>query len=153
MQVRLQQLLDKKGISPARFAEIVGVQRSGVSHILSGRNNPSLDFIRKILDNFPDLNSEWLITGNGEMFKNNAPNSIDSAPKAVVATGNLFEQETVIKAEPPVDIIEPPQEPVITKEPEQEKYENIAKTISQKSGIERIVIFYDDNTFKEYTPK
>ena len=117
--------------------------------ILSGRNNPSLDFIRKILDNFPDLNSEWLITGNGEMFKNNTPKSADSAPKTVIATGNLFEQENAIKAEQPAGIIEP----VITKEPEQDKYENITKTISQKSGIERIVIFYDDNTFKEYTPK
>ena len=148
MQVRLQQLLDKKGISPARFAEIVGVQRSGVSHILSGRNNPSLDFIRKILDNFPDLNSEWLITGNGEMFKNNTLNSVDSVKNTVVETGNLFEQETVIEDEKLANITESPQEPVINREPE-----NIPQNIKLKSGIERIVIFYDDNTFKEYTPK
>lgn len=45
------------------FAELLGVQRSSLSHILNGRNNPSLDFITRLLDNFPNVDANWLVTG------------------------------------------------------------------------------------------
>ena len=90
MQSRLQQLLEYKNISPARFAQIIGVQRSAVSHILSGRNNPSLDFLRKIIENFPDVNSEWLITGQGSILKDHLFHPINVLDKE---TKGLFENE------------------------------------------------------------
>jgi len=49
--------------SASSFADLLGVQRSSLSHILNGRNNPSLDFIAKLLKNFPNVDANWLITG------------------------------------------------------------------------------------------
>ena len=60
---RLLEILEKKSMSASQFAEKIGVQRSSVSHILSGRNKPSLDFIIKITNVFNDISLEWLING------------------------------------------------------------------------------------------
>ncbi|HJZ39504.1 MAG TPA: helix-turn-helix transcriptional regulator [Bacteroidales bacterium] len=69
MKEQLLKLLNHKGYTAARLADEIGVQRSGISHILSGRNQPSYDFIIKILDRFPDIDTEWLLLGKGEMIK------------------------------------------------------------------------------------
>ena len=69
MKDRLLKFLNKEQLSSARFAEVIGVQPSSISHILSGRNNPGFDFIHKILTNYPSINAEWLITGKGAMLK------------------------------------------------------------------------------------
>jgi len=58
-----------KNLSSAQLAEMIGVQRSGISHILSGRNKPSLDFVVKVLETYPDLNESWFLKGEGEMLK------------------------------------------------------------------------------------
>lgn len=73
MNTRLQQFLDLENLTPARLADIIGVQRSGLSHILSGRNKPSFDFIKRILVKFPRVNAEWLITGKGKPYKDFEP--------------------------------------------------------------------------------
>ena len=70
MKERLLKFLNSEQLSSARFAEIIGVQPSSVSHILSGRNNPGFEFIQKILSSYPSLNAEWLILGKGNMIKN-----------------------------------------------------------------------------------
>ena len=62
---RLQKVIDFYGESAASFAENIGVQRSSISHILSGRNKPSLDFILKILASFPEVELYWLLNGKG----------------------------------------------------------------------------------------
>ena len=69
MKDRIIQLLNSEGLSASKFADIIGVQRSSMSHILSGRNNPSLDFIQKIMRSFPHISGDWLIPGSGEMSK------------------------------------------------------------------------------------
>lgn len=74
-----------KNLSSAQLAEIIGVQRSGISHILSGRNKPSLDFVVKVLEAYPDLNESWLLKGEGEMLKS--------------PTNSLFMQENDIVSE------------------------------------------------------
>lgn len=63
--VRLQKVMDFYGESSSSFAEKIGVQRSSISHILSGRNKPSLDFVLKILSSFPDVELYWLLNGKG----------------------------------------------------------------------------------------
>lgn len=62
---RLQKVMDYYGESSSSFAEKIGVQRSNISHILSGRNKPSLDFVLKVLYSFPEVELNWLINGNG----------------------------------------------------------------------------------------
>ena len=69
MKERLQLLLQNNNISASKLAEILEVQPSGISHILSGRNNPSMEFIVKCLNAFPDVNPEWFIMGSGPMYK------------------------------------------------------------------------------------
>lgn len=69
MKERILQLLDLEQLTPSKFADIIGVQRSSVSHVISGRNNPSFDFIQKTLKAFPGLNAEWLILGKGTMYE------------------------------------------------------------------------------------
>ncbi len=66
---RILLILKTQNLSSSQFADEIGVQRSSISHILSGRNNPSLEFVTKILKRFPDINSDWIIFGKGSMYK------------------------------------------------------------------------------------
>jgi transcriptional regulator with XRE-family HTH domain len=69
MITRIKKVIQYKKLSSSAFADQVGVPRSTISHILSGRNNPSLEFIQKVLDTFPELRIEWLVRGEGNMVK------------------------------------------------------------------------------------
>lgn len=62
---RIQKIMDIHQLSAAAFADVIGVQRSSISHILSGRNKPSLDFILKITAEFKDVDMYWLVNGKG----------------------------------------------------------------------------------------
>jgi transcriptional regulator with XRE-family HTH domain len=66
---RLEILFDHFGLSAATFSDKIGVQRSGVSHLLSGRNKPSLDFVLKIISAFPEVDLYWLLTGKGNLLR------------------------------------------------------------------------------------
>ena len=67
MHTRLKNWMDSEGLKPSGFADNIGVNRATISHILSGRNKPSIDFFKKLLHVYPSLNSNWLITGIGYM--------------------------------------------------------------------------------------
>lgn len=143
MKDRINQLLNSEGLSASKFADIIGVQRSSMSHILSGRNNPSLDFIQKIMRSFPNISGDWLISGSGEMTKNQAPVS-------------LFEE--VIKDENPAPYptSQPPKLKKDTIEsthnkPNQSPELDMSAFVSGKK-IEKVVVFYTDKTFREYNP-
>ncbi len=69
MQTRIKQILEKEGVTAARFADNIGVQRSSISHLVSGRNNPSLEFIQKVLNFYNNINPDWLILGEGTMYR------------------------------------------------------------------------------------
>ncbi len=66
---RIKQLMDDEHLSPTQLSEKIDVNRSTLTHLFSGRNQPSLDLARKILNAFPDINTEWLIMGVGPMRK------------------------------------------------------------------------------------
>lgn len=69
MNNRLLQFLQSEGISQSQFADEIGVARGSVSHILSGRNKPSFDMIQSVSQHFPAINLDWLINGEGSMYK------------------------------------------------------------------------------------
>ena len=75
---RLQKVIDFYDESASSFAEKIGVQRSSISHILSGRNKPSLDFILKILASYPDVELYWLLNGKGSFPNVDTSESIQS---------------------------------------------------------------------------
>jgi len=67
MKDRIEKILEDEQLSASKFADSIGVQRSSISHILSGRNKPSLELINKILDHFSHINADWLLLGKGNM--------------------------------------------------------------------------------------
>jgi len=177
MFFRLQQLLDQINLTPSRFAQLIGVQRSAVSHVLSGRNNPSLEFLRKIIENFPEVDSEWLITGEGNILKENLTQSLnplnikqknifdefeeekdeediievkDDKVKDEVKIENINIEETNIKDKKQEIIIEVDNTLNIEKETISN---NKTQEIIKKTTIERIVVLQVDGTFKDYLPE
>ncbi len=144
MKDRIIQLLNIEGLSASKFADIIGVQRSSMSHILSGRNNPSLDFIQKIMHAFPRINGDWLLSGDGEMIKGQT-------------SGSLF-QETIKEEEPLSYQANQPLKQIKkeTNEKIEQKNDHISEiestALSSEKTIEKIVVFYTDKTFKEYNP-
>jgi transcriptional regulator with XRE-family HTH domain len=77
MVERFRKLMGELGLTPSELADKIGIQRSSVSHILSGRNKPSIDFLEKLLNTFPDIDIHWLITGR-ESIKEIRQNTISS---------------------------------------------------------------------------
>jgi len=138
---RISRLISTKKISASQFADEIGVQRSSVSHVLSGRNNPSLDFITKIIQAYPEVNSDWLLTGIGNMLRDES-NEDDSANIHV-------NTQTSIDMLPGMDALsEDKLEPVVP-----EKKKTGRKLISTgPKVIERIVLFYNDGTFIDFMP-
>lgn len=63
IQERIQLVIKANKETPSSFADKIGVQRSNLSHVLSGRNKPSFDFLSKIITHYPNVNASWLITG------------------------------------------------------------------------------------------
>ncbi len=72
MQDKIQDILKNENITQAKLAEILGIQASAISHLLSGRNKASMDVVQKILKAFPSINPDWLILGEGEMYRNSS---------------------------------------------------------------------------------
>lgn len=108
MENRIQKIIDKQGISLNAFAQEIGVNRSTVSHILTGRNKPSVEVLQKILKRFPELSTDWLLLGNGGMYAK--------------------------------------KESLEASSPSQKSVQVVDKT------VEKVVVFYTDNTFQEYNP-
>ena len=71
MHERLKKWMESEGLKPSVFADIIGVNRATISHILSDRNKPSIDFLEKLLNAYPNINANWLITGDGYMLTKN----------------------------------------------------------------------------------
>ncbi len=99
MKDRIILLIKAKNLTAAQFADEIGVQKSSISHIISGRNNASLDFIQKVLLTYPEVNMEWLMFGKGPLFKTNEStlNSSDdggmnSIPPVDLAHVDLFSE-------------------------------------------------------------
>jgi len=119
---RLQKIIDYYSESASGFAEKIGVQRSSISHILSGRNKPSLDFVMKVLSTYPEVELYWLMNGKGDF---------PSKPKI---SESPLSNTTEIKTTPPQPDL------------------NIATHSDADQEIDKIVIFYKNGTFKSYKP-
>jgi transcriptional regulator with XRE-family HTH domain len=90
---RFQKVMKYYGESASTFAEKIDVQRSSISHILSGRNKPSLEFILKVLSSFPEVELYWLLNGKGEFpSKEKVNTSKTEIPKKNIT--NILQTET-----------------------------------------------------------
>jgi len=168
MKDRITQFLSSEGISPAEFADKIGVQRSSVSHVLNGRNYPSASFIQKMLGSYNTLNPRWLLLGEGMM------SDVKSAPAAKPPNLFQFPVETETP-KPPMESVKAEEQPI--KEVSNQLSDNLADkptlaTDSNRSAelnfaqtmsdfvsasvdnkeVERIVLFFKDKTFTAYNP-
>lgn len=119
---RLQKILDYYSISATSFSEEIEVNRSTISHLLSGRNKPSLDFVMKVIQHYPEVELYWLLNGKGN-----------------------FPSEKIIENSAP-ETPKVSQSPVET----ENSSEKTPKSPIRDSDIERIVIFYKDGSFKSF---
>jgi transcriptional regulator with XRE-family HTH domain len=87
---RLKKILNYHQLTASLFADKIGVQRSSISHILSGRNKPSLDFILKVTNTFTDVDIYWLLNGKGEFPKEQGPSNKVFSPNesSIIETSN-----------------------------------------------------------------
>ena len=167
MKDRITQFLSSEGISPAEFADKIGVQRSSVSHVLNGRNYPSASFIQKMLGSYNTLNPRWLLLGEGKM---------SDVKSAASNPPNLFQFPAGIEAPiPPLESFKAEEQPIkevsnqvsdnltdkpsITTNSNRPAELNLAQTMTDLVGasvenkeVERIVLFFKDKTFIAYTP-
>lgn len=139
MNTRLKQFLAAENISQAQFADNIQVVRASVSHVLSGRNNPSYEFIKAIMEKYPLLNMEWLMFGKGKMYKE----------KSTGENGRLFEDEPEIQL---IDEISSYQEesPITDDSNVESEAAAIAsQIINKKRRINKIIVFFDDGSYQE----
>ncbi|HLW31617.1 MAG TPA: helix-turn-helix transcriptional regulator [Aequorivita sp.] len=129
---RLEKIMEFYEVNAAALAETIDFNRSTISHLLSGRNKPSLEFVMKVLQKFPEVDMDWLVSGKG-----NFPTTL-SHPKVESEKVSLQKQKDI--KEEPLDLFSN-----VSRIPKKnDSYE------SEKKEIERIVIFYTDGTFKRY---
>lgn len=119
---RLKKIMEYYQLSSSAFAERIRVQRSSISHLLSGRNKPSLDFVLKVTKEFNEVELYWLLNGKGNFPSVSSPisESIDSENNSIVKKNDLS------------------------------KSFKPSQLSSNNKNIDRIVIFYSDGTFSEY---
>ena len=146
MKDRILAFLQNENKSYAQFAEEIGVQPSGISHILSGRNNPSLDFVTKMLHRYSSLSSEWLLFGQGPMYKHISQptlfdmemenNGYQAGREENADIDRTYGQET---SEGPETA---PEEAIMSGDQPGDHHKRLI----------RVLFFYADKTFTEYTP-
>ena len=137
LEKRVILLIQQLGLNNAQFADAIDVQRSSISHILSGRNKPSFDFLRKIFIKYPEINADWLIMGRGNIFENETTTideSIVDKKQPVLNDSKLLftkDQENVTN---------------VTKKP-------LKSSENPPEDIEKVIILHADGTFSEYVER
>lgn len=148
---KIEQIIIDKGLSPSYFADTIGIQRSSISHILSGRNKPSLDIIQRILKVFPDIDRDWLLF-DSKISQQNTPQINRQQPvNQQITKVNL--QEQAPRESSKNFQTEPPVVKMNVNLPTKRKIERpTVPSILSGKQIERIMIFYTDGTFEEKRP-
>lgn len=153
MKERIKKIMDDQHLSPSAFADKLQIGRAVISHILNGRNNPSLDVVIRILTEFSNVNPDWLLTGVGDTYKSEGGISISQ--KAYQPDLFLHEQSPINEAEISTDSKNEIENVNENKEVDskfsankiQEPMIPYGQKVQEKR-ILRIIIYYSDNTFE-----
>ena len=142
MKERILEFLRTENKTSSQFAEEIGVQPSGISHIISGRNNPSLDFILKMLEKYPYLSTEWLLFGKGTMYKD-------------MHYGTLFDIPPLTESKQQRSELHRKSDEELIEDSDGDTSEGLKSVDynSDKSTITKIVWFFGDGTFEEYNKR
>lgn len=154
MNQRLQQFLNAENISQSQFADILGVARGSVSHILSGRNKPGYEFLESLMQHYPAFNLEWLFTGKGKMYKTTRTEAPEPN-NAVMTWHDYSDSEDLPEGEflfPedgfPSEMSSIPA-PAPAPKPKAQLKVNPTKPSNNQRVISKITIFYSDGTYEE----
>lgn len=123
---RLQRIMDYYDLNASALADSLGVLRSSISHLLSERNKPSLDFVLKIIDKYPEVDLYWLLYGKGSFPKEEKKPAPTPLPTEIP-----FPEDNVLE--------------------DSEKERKVVPEIpvkKQKRQIQKIIFFYEDNSFE-----
>lgn len=145
MNTRLQQFLAAENISQAQLADTLEVARAGISHIISGRNKPSYDFLYQLMSRYPRLNIEWLMFGRGKMYVE--PKEKPDVPQKAQteASSLLFSDEDLYDISDTA--VEIKQETPSTTEIKH--LDTPPQIIRNQRNVKKIIILFDDGTFQE----
>jgi len=173
---RISKVIEYSNFTPSEFADEIDVQRSSISHITSGRNKPSLEFIIKIKARFPEILWDWLVTGEGQMLKTELPETKETVEKVEeemvkpTSLPDLFTmmnndedfgaEETEINVpkqstgESFIPHQSTTQEKIFDSQRLESSRQQITNQISenQQSKIKRIVLFYENGKFESFEP-
>ncbi|MBB4805591.1 DNA-binding XRE family transcriptional regulator [Chryseobacterium defluvii] len=170
---RISKVIEYSNLTSSEFADEIDVQRSSISHITSGRNKPSLEFIIKIKSRFPEILWDWLVTGEGEMLKSDLPEKYETEisedkikPTPLPDLFSLIdddnfgvtESEDRTQKESPREFNIPypsTNEEKISDSQRLEKHneEFVSQVIgNQYHKIKRIVLFFENGKFESYEP-
>ena len=144
---RLESVLDYYNLSASAFADKIGVQRSSLSHLLSGRNKPSLDFIIKVIEVFPEVDLYWILNGRGNFPRSESELSSASrnqkyTPYPTEIDSSVLESDLFSSTSKKSDTTAIPLEANTLHSNETD--------IVLSEEIERIVVFFKNGTFKNY---
>ena len=162
MRDRIKKIMDAEDMNPARFADSLQIGRAVISHILNGRNNPSLDVITRILTQMPYINSDWLLTGIEPMYKSDIENKSNTSTYRSMP--DLFSNENQIykHSENSINQNKLTEDIKYNKENAVENLNSdteIQNTVKEKiiyretpsKKIRQIIIYYTDNTFETFS--
>ena len=143
MREKLQKLMSTEQLTSSRFAELLGIQPSGVSHLLGGRNKPSFDLVQKILRRFPRVNPDWLLLDKDEMYR-----TIDIEPQPATSQSISTEElDETMQQSTVSGMTTPATNSTSASTPAQQ----IAAAYAPKNGnVKRVIILFDDHTFESY---
>ncbi len=140
MNNRLKQFLAAENITQAQFADTIDVVRASVSHILSGRNKPSFDFIKAMMSKYPNLNIEWLMFGKGRMYKDSpAPDYDELFPEAAPEPIQTI-QKIVHETEE--------SESTLSSNELNTLSNTLQNSVTQRK-VSKIIVLFDDGTYQE----
>ena len=143
MREKLLNLMKSEQLTASKLAELLDIQPSGISHILSGRNKPSFDLVQKILRRFPRVNPDWLLLDKDEMYR-----TIDIEPKPATSQSISTEElDDTMQQSPASVMTAPATNSTSAPTPAQQ----IAAAYAPKSGnVKRVIVLFDDHTFESY---
>ena len=144
---RLEIILDYYNLSASAFADKINVQRSSLSHLLSGRNKPSLDFIIKVIEVFPEVDLYWILNGKG-----NFPKSENVVPTVLETEKKTPSQPIVENTNSELDLFSTVEKRITSTLSESNPVESVKTENNSDEEIERIVVFFKNGTFKNYKP-
>lgn len=142
MKDRIEIIMKKEQLTPSSFAESIDIQRSTLTHILRGRNNPSLDVIMKIHQRYNYINLDWLLYGTGEM--------INQTSDSKEIQGFLFDENEIKLTNPTSDseYRKDMMSKAVENTPNNTENEEVRYIERPPRKITEIRIFFDDNTFQ-----